>query len=83
MRKPGSFFLFTLASLMSRASQQFSVLMFAHFLSAFFYDTSQKITPHHKKYTYVKFEPVFYNYSVTILHSTLISIMSIIFSRPF
>jgi hypothetical protein len=40
---PGS--LFTLPSLVARLGQKFSVFMLSHFLSAFFYDTAQYLTP--------------------------------------
>ena len=73
--------LFTFSPLMPCTGQQFSVLMFAHFLSAFFYDTSQKITPHQKKQNYAKFE-LFLFYSVTIFYNTIIAIVSIFFSHP-
>ena len=36
--------LFTLPSLMARFGQQFSVFMFSHFFSSFFYDAAQQIT---------------------------------------
>jgi hypothetical protein len=40
---PGS--LFALSSLVARLGQKFSVFVFSHFLSAFFYDTTQWLTP--------------------------------------
>jgi hypothetical protein len=40
---PGS--LFALPSLVARLGQKFSVFVFSHFLSAFFYDTTQWLTP--------------------------------------
>jgi len=36
--------LFTLPSLMARFGQQFSVFMFSHFFSPFFYNAAQQIT---------------------------------------
>jgi hypothetical protein len=36
--------LFALSSLMPCAGQEFSVLVFSHFFSSFFYDTAQQIT---------------------------------------